>query len=76
MRSRLGSALRTGLTSHRDNYNIRHKKPKVYKDRLFIYIIYKKDYIIDNYNYNMLNYKSQKRKRYIYDLIKYNNYVK
>ena len=54
---------------------IRHEKPEVYGDKPPIYEIYEKDHHINNYTYNVIIYKSKKKKRYLYDLIKYGNYI-
>ena len=54
---------------------IGHDKPDIYKDRLLIYIIYGKDHNINNYKYNIMTYKTQKRRRYLHDLVKYENYI-
>ena len=52
-----------------------HEKPKVCGDRLSIYKIYGKNYYINNYTYNILICKARKKRRYLYDLIKYGNYT-
>ena len=52
-----------------------HEKPKAYENRLPIYKIYEKDYHINNYTCNMLTYKARKRRRYLHDLVKYDNYT-
>ena len=54
---------------------MRHEKPKICEDRLPIYKIYEKDYYTNNYTYNILTYKTRKNKRYLYDLVKYGNYI-
>ena len=56
-------------------YNIRHDKPGIYEDKLSIYKIYKKDYNTNNYIYNLINNKAPKEKKYLHDLIKYDNYT-
>ena len=56
-------------------YNIGHDKLEICEDRPSIYKIYKKDYNINNHIYNIVNYKALKKRRYLYDLIKYDNYT-
>ena len=56
-------------------YGIRHEKPKACGDRPLIYEIYGKDYYINNYTCNIIIYKSKKRRRCLYDLVKYENYI-
>ena len=55
--------------------NIRYDKSGIYGDRFLIYKIYKKDHNTNNHIYNIINYKASKRKRCLYDLIKYGNYI-
>ena len=52
-----------------------HEKPKTYGDKLFIYKICGRDYYTNNYTYNILTYKARKRRRCLYDLVKYGNYI-
>ena len=52
-----------------------HEKPKVCGNRLFICKICGKDHHTNDYTCNMLIYKARKKKRYLYDLIKYDNYI-
>ena len=52
-----------------------HEKPKICENRLFIYEIYGRDYYTNNHIYNILTYKVRKKKRYLYDLVKYGNYI-
>ena len=40
-----------------------------------MYKICKKDYNTNNYNYNIVNYKALKERRYLYDLVKCGNYI-
>ena len=54
---------------------IRHEKPEVCENRLSIYKIYGKDYYTNNYTYNILTYKARKGRRYLHDLVKYDNYT-
>ena len=54
---------------------IRHEKPEVCGDRPFIYEIYEKDYYINNYTYNIIICKDKKKRKYLYDLVKYGNYT-
>ena len=56
-------------------YGIRYEKLKTYEDKPFIYKIYEKDYYINNYTYNIIIYKSKKKRRCLYNLIKYGNYI-
>ena len=56
-------------------YKIRHEKPKTCGDRLSIYKICGRDHHTNNYIYNILTYKARKKRRYLYDLIKYDNYI-
>ena len=56
-------------------YNIGYDKPGICGDRPPIYKIYKKDYNINNHIYNVVNYKVLKKRRCLYDLIKYGNYI-
>ena len=55
--------------------DIGYDKLEIYGDRLPIYKIYRKDYSINNYSYNIVNYKVLKGRRYLYDLVKYDNYI-
>ena len=52
-----------------------HEKPEICGDRFFIYEICGRDYYINDYIYNILIYKARKRKRCLYDLVKYGNYI-
>ena len=52
-----------------------HEKPEACGDRLPIYKIYERDYHTNNYTYNILTYKVRKKKKYLHDLIKYDNYT-
>ena len=52
-----------------------HEKPEVCENRLFIYKIYGKDYHTNNYIYNILIYKVRKKRRHLYNLVKYDNYT-
>ena len=54
---------------------IGHEKPKIYENRFFIYKIYGRDHHTNNYIYNILIYKARKKRRYLYDLVKYDNYT-
>ena len=56
-------------------YNIGYDKSEICGDRLFIYKIYKKDYNINNYNHNIINYKALKGRRCLHDLVKCDNYI-
>ena len=56
-------------------YNIKYDKLGIYENRPPIYKIYKKDYNINNHIYNIVNYKALKRRRYLHDLVKYDNYT-
>ena len=56
-------------------YEIRHEKPKIYEDKPSIYEIYGKNHYTNNHTYNMIIYKSKKKRRCLYDLIKYENYI-
>ena len=38
--------------------DIGHDKLSIYRDRLLIYIIYGRDYNINNYKYNIITYKT------------------
>ena len=52
-----------------------HEKLEVCGDRPFIYEIYGKDYYTNNYIDNILTYKARKRRRCLYNLVKYENYI-
>ena len=52
---------------------MKHKKPFIYKNILLIYKICDENHNMNNYSYNILNYKAQKK--CLYNLIKYNNYI-
>ena len=52
-----------------------HEKPEICGNRLSICEIYGKDYYINNYIYNMLICKVRKKRRCLYDLVKYDNYT-
>ena len=52
-----------------------HEKLKVYEDRPPIYEIYGKDYYTNNHTCNMIIYKGKKKRKCLYDLIKYENYI-
>ena len=54
---------------------IRHEKLEIYENKPPICEIYGKDYYINNYTYNIIIYKSKKRRRCLYDLVKYENYT-
>ena len=54
---------------------IGHEKPEICGNRPPIYEIYEKNYYTNNHTYNMITYKDKKKKRYLYDLIKYENYI-
>ena len=54
---------------------IGHEKPKIYENKPPIYKIYEKDYYTNNHIYNILTYKVRKRRRYLHDLVKYDNYI-
>ena len=54
---------------------MRHEKPKICENKPSIYKIYGKDYHTNNHIYNILIYKARKRRRCLYDLIKYDNYI-
>ena len=55
--------------------SIGHDKLKICEDRLFIYKICEKDYNINNYIYNVINYKALKGRRCLHDLVKCGNYT-
>ena len=44
-------------------------------DKPFVYEVYIKDHYINNYTCNIIIYKGKKKKRCLYDLIKYENYI-
>ena len=52
-----------------------HEKPEAYGDRPLIYEICEKDHHTNNHTYNVITYKSKKRRKYLHDLIKYRNYI-
>ena len=52
-----------------------HEKPEVYENKPPIYEICEKDHYTNNYTCNLIIYKSKKRRRYLYDLVKYENYI-
>ena len=52
-----------------------HEKPKVCGDKPPICKICGRDYYTDDYTCNMLTYKVRKKRRYLYDLVKYGNYI-
>ena len=52
-----------------------HEKPEICGDRLPICEIYGRDYYTNNYTCNILTYKARKKRRCLYDLIKYDNYI-
>ena len=54
---------------------MRHEKPKVYENRPLIYKIYGRDYYTNNHTCNILTYKARKKRKCLYDLIKYGNYI-
>ena len=54
---------------------IRYEKPEACGDRPLIYEICGKDYYTNNYTYNIIIYKGKKRRRCLYDLVKYGNYI-
>ena len=54
---------------------IGYEKLKVYGNKPPIYEIYEKNYHTNNYTYNIIIYKNKKKKRCLYDLIKYENYI-
>ena len=56
-------------------YGIRYEKLEIYGDKPSIYEIYGKNYYINNHTYNIIIYKNKKKKRCLYDLIKYGNYI-
>ena len=56
-------------------YEIRYEKPEIYGDKPLIYKICGKDYYTNNYTYNIIIYKDKKKRRCLYDLIKYGNYI-
>ena len=56
-------------------YNIEYDKLEICGNRLLIYKIYEKDYNINNYIYNIVNYKALKKRRCLHDLVKYGNYI-
>ena len=52
---------------------MRHEKPETCENRLSIYKIYEKNHHTNNHIYNMLTYKARKKRRCLYDLVKYGN---
>ena len=52
-----------------------HEKPEICGNKFFIYKIYEKNYHTNNHTYNILTYKARKKRRYLHDLIKYDNYI-
>ena len=56
-------------------YEIRHEKPEICGDRLFMCKICGRDYYTNDYIYNILIYKARKKRRCLYDLVKYGNYI-
>ena len=52
-----------------------HEKSKTYGNRPPIYKICERDHYINNYTCNILIYKARKRRRCLYDLVKYDNYI-
>ena len=56
-------------------YNIGYDKLGICGNRSPIYKIYKKDYDINNYIYNIINQKALKGRRCLHDLVKYDSYI-
>ena len=56
-------------------YGIRYEKPEICGDRPPICEICGKDYYINNYTCNVITYKGKKKKKCLYDLVKYENYT-
>ena len=54
---------------------MRHEKPEVCGNRPPIYKIYGRDHHTNDYIYNILTYKARKKRRYLHDLVKYDNYI-
>ena len=52
-----------------------HEKPEICENKPPIYKIYERDYHTNNYTCNILIYKARKERKYLYDLIKYDNYI-
>ena len=52
-----------------------HEKPEACGDRPPMCEIYGKDHNINNHMYNVITYKGKKERRYLYDLVKYGNYI-
>ena len=51
-----------------------YKKSDACGKKPFKYIIYIKNYSTDDYKYKIITYKAQKKRRYIYNIVRYINY--
>ena len=52
-----------------------HEKSEICGDKPPICKICGRDHHTNDYTYNILTYKARKGRRYLYDLIKYGNYI-